>query len=142
MWQKCIAGPALFALAGVAIACGGSGKSATTPISGTPTPISGTPTPNGPVLHLGAGYIPEGNFRHAVEFLIANPGVRDQRCAEFLALSDLDAERHFEDLNAQVNPHAPKNLTPVPAEQATAGGIIKAVCTDFLTVTPTPPRKQ
>ena len=111
-------------------ACGG-GKS-------TPTPVNtigakGTP---GPKLRLAFGEVTEQELRNAIGFIFQNP-VQAQHCETFLDQDNLAVEQTVEADNAQVNPNTQK-LTPVAADQETAGAIIKDICRQISTATATP----
>jgi len=119
---------AVVTVALAAAACGGGTKANVTP----------TPTfDRGPTLRLGSGDFGANAYRGMVEFLLTNP-VQREKCKEFLALSDLDAELKLEEYNRASNPNAPKTATPVPADLLTAGKIIKEVCLALSTPTPSP----
>lgn len=111
------------ALLSLSAACGGSS-------AGEPTPPTPDPTVEGRLLRLSVAEITESDFRGVMEYILANPGVREGRCAAFLAQTDLDAALTFEEANHGINPSTP-SLTPVAEDQARAGQIIKETCRGF-----------
>lgn len=120
------------ALMPVAVACsGGGGASPTT----RATQGTVTSTPTGPLLHLSAGVFAEGTFRRVLEELFANASTRGN-CPSFLALSDLGAGQRLEAENNRINASSP-HLTPVAADEARAGQILKEVCRQLASQTPT-----
>ncbi len=129
------------ALAVALAACGGGGgksKQATRAIpTHTPAPPA-VETANARKLHLGVGEFSAGDLRGLLQRILMNPFIRDPNCAEFLAQSDIDAERNFEDKNNKANPNNAPHLTPVAEDQVLAGQILKDVCQKLSAGTPTP----
>ena len=128
---------AVVLIGGAAVACSSASKttSATQPAEKQPGGGDPTATTPGAVLHLSLGDYSSSDFHGIMERLFSNPWTREN-CTTFLARSDLEVGRTIEFESTKVNPAAP-HLTPVAADEATAGLIAKDVCRQYQ-LTPTP----